>query len=214
GRRAYARPVADSLSPAAARRVALAAQGFGAPRPASVGTRQLNSVIRRLGLLQLDSVNVLERSHYLPVFARLGAYDKAKLDALTFSRRGPYGEYWAHEAAIVPVEDLPLFGFRMQRFRERSEAGSWYPAHSGTIEWLRSELRDNGPMRASEIERDAQAPRRGGWWEWDDVKRGLEAMFAMGDVVSAGRTRFERTYALPEQVLPAEVRERDVPHDD
>ncbi len=107
----------DSVSPAAARRIALAAQGFGRARPDAVGTRQLNLTIQRLGLLQLDSVNVLERSHYLPVFARLGAYDKALLDRLTFARRAPYREYWAHEAALIPLEDWPLFGFRRHDFR-------------------------------------------------------------------------------------------------
>ncbi|MFW8745801.1 DNA glycosylase AlkZ-like family protein, partial [Mesorhizobium japonicum] len=93
----------DSLSPAAARRVLLAAQGFGS-RPTTVGTRQLNLLLARLRLLQLDSVNVYERSHYLPAAARLGAYDTALLDRLTFGRRSAYPEQWAHEAAIVPVD--------------------------------------------------------------------------------------------------------------
>lgn len=200
----------DSVSPAAARRIALAAQGFGRPRPDAVGTRQLNLVLQRLGLLQLDSVNVLERSHYLPVFARLGAYDKSLLDRLTFARRSPYGEYWAHEAAIVPREDLPLFRWRMDDFRARYERryGDWLAAHAGTLDWLRSELTENGPLPASAIERDASRPRRGPWWDWDEVKQGLEFLFAYGDVVSAGRTRFERSYALPEQVLTPEIRER------
>ena len=96
--------VVDSVSPAQARRIALAAQGFGRPRPATVGTRQLNDVVRRLGLLQLDSVNVFERSHYLPAFARLGAYDKGLLDALTFGRRARYVETWGHVASLVPLE--------------------------------------------------------------------------------------------------------------
>src|SRR3712207_412423 len=116
-------PMPESLSPAQARRVALAAQGFGRPKPATVGARQLNSLIHTLGLLQLDSVNVFERSHYLPVFARLGAYDKDDLDKLTFRGAGPrarYFEYWAHEAAIVPVEWLPLFRWKMDALRERS----------------------------------------------------------------------------------------------
>lgn len=108
----------DSVSPAAARRIALAAQGFARPRPDAVGTRQLNLALERIGLLQLDSVNVLERSHYLPMFARLGAYDKALLDRLTFAKKAPYREYWAHEAALIPLEDWPLFGFRRQDYRD------------------------------------------------------------------------------------------------
>jgi len=207
--------VVDSISPASARRIALAAQGFGRPRPDAVGTRQLNLLVRRLGLLQLDSVNVLERSHYLPVFARLGGYDKAMLDRLTFERRAPYREYWAHEAALVPMEDLPLFGFRMRDHRERylRPDDPWVTAHADTLAWLRSELAERGPLPASQIERDASAPRRGSWWDWDEVKRGLERMFRVGEVVSAGRTRFERIYALPEQVLPPEVRTREVPRE-
>lgn len=106
--------MADTLSLATARRIALAAQGFARPRPDAVGARQLNAAIQRLGLLQLDSVNVFERSHYLPIFARLGPYDKTLLDRLTFARRGRYVEYWAHEAAIIPVEHWPLFRWRMQ----------------------------------------------------------------------------------------------------
>ncbi|MDQ4137297.1 MAG: winged helix DNA-binding domain-containing protein, partial [Actinomycetota bacterium] len=144
----------DSLSAAQARRVALAAQGFGRARPQSVGTRQLNSLIRSLGVLQLDSVNVFERSHYLPVFARLGAYDKDDLDRLTFRGAGPrarYIEYWAHEAAIVPVEWLPLFRWKMESFRQRSadDPASWSRSNGPMLDWLRAELAEKGPMAAS-----------------------------------------------------------------
>ncbi len=208
--------MADSISPAAARRIALAAQGFGRPRPEAVGTRQLNLLIERIGLLQLDSVNVLERSHYLPVFARLGAYDKTLLDRLTFAKRGPYREYWAHEAALIPLEEWPLFRFRMQDYRDyfQSAGDPWLAAHADTLAWLRAELAEKGPLPASKIERDANAPRRGSWWEWDEVKRGLERMFRVGEVVSAGRSGFERTYALPEQVMPAGLWEREVPREE
>jgi len=208
--------VADSLSPAAARRIALAAQGFGRPRPDAVGTRQLNLLLERIGLLQLDSVNVLERSHYLPVFARLGSYDKALLDKLTFARRGPYREYWAHEAALIPLEDWPLFGFRRQDYRDYYARvdDPWLEAHADTLVWLRAELAAKGPLPASKIERDAAAPRRGSWWDWDEVKRGLERMFRFGEVVSAGRTRFERIYALPEQVMPDGLHGHEIPRPD
>jgi uncharacterized protein YcaQ len=208
--------VADTVSPAAARRIALAAQGFGRGRPDAVGTRQLNLAIQRLGLLQIDSVNVLERSHYLPVFARLGAYDKALLDKLTFAQRAPYREYWAHEAALIPQNDWPLFRFRMQDFRDRHAQSDdpWFAAHGDTLAWLRSELAEKGPLAASAIERDARAPRRGSWWEWDEVKRGLERMFRVGEVVSGGRTRFERVYALPEHVMEPELYAREIPRAD
>ncbi len=206
----------DSVSPAAARRIALAAQGFARPRPDAVGTRQLNLTLERIGLLQLDSVNVLERSHYLPMFARLGAYDKALLDRLTFAKKAPYREYWAHEAALIPLEDWPLFGFRRQDYRDYYSVANdpWLAAHADTLAWLRAELAEKGPLPASKIERDAAAPRRGSWWDWDEVKRGLERMFRFGDVVSAGRTGFERTYALPEQVMPTEVYRREVPREE
>jgi uncharacterized protein YcaQ len=208
--------VVDSVSPAAARRIALAAQGFARPRPDAVGTRQLNLTLERIGLLQLDSVNVLERSHYLPMFARLGAYDKALLDRLTFAKKAPYREYWAHEAALIPLEDWPLFGFRRQDYRDYYSVANdpWLAAHADTLAWLRAELAEKGPLPASKIERDAAAPRRGSWWDWDEVKRGLERMFRFGDVVSAGRTGFERTYALPEQVMPTEVYRREVPREE
>ena len=203
--------MADDISPAQARRIALAAQGFGQKTVAAPGIRQLNLAIARLGLLQLDSVNVFERSHYLPLFARLGAYDKAALDRLTFARGSRYVEYWAHEAAIIPVDTWPLMRWRMQRFRDRAEAdaGHWAHANRPMIQWLRAELAEKGPLPASAVEHDLNT-RSGPWWGWSDVKTGLEAMFRWGDLVSAGRTRFERIYALPEQVLPGEVLERTV----
>jgi len=203
--------VADDISPARARRIALAAQGFGRTTVAAPGIRQLNLAIGRLGLLQLDSVNVFERSHYLPLFARLGAYDKAALDRLTFARGGRYIEYWAHEAAIIPVDTWPLLRWRMQRFRDRAEtdAAHWAHANRPMIQWLREELAEKGPLPASAVEHDLNK-RSGPWWGWSDVKTGLEAMFRWGDLVSAGRTRFERIYALPEQILSGEVLGRTV----
>jgi uncharacterized protein YcaQ len=211
-------PMPESLSAAQARRVALAAQGFGRPKPATVGARQLNSLIHSLGLLQLDSVNVFERSHYLPVFARLGAYDKDDLDRLTFRGAGPrarYVEYWAHEAAIVPVEWLPLFRWKMDAMRERSrnDPSAWSHANEPMLDWLRAELAENGPMAASEIEHDANK-RSGPWWGWSDVKTGLEVLFRWGEIFSAGRNRFERRYGLAEHVLPAGVLDAALPRPD
>jgi uncharacterized protein YcaQ len=202
--------VVESLSAAQARRVALAAQGIGRPRPASVGSRQLNALIARLGLLQIDSVNVFERSHYLPVFARLGAYDRALLDRLLFAERGPYIEYLAHVACFIPVEAWPLFRWRMDGYRAKHTAQAWVQANGAMLDWLRAELAEKGPLAASEIEHDANV-RRGPWWGWSDVKEGLEYLFWWGEVVSAGRSRFERRYALAEQVLPDAVLGADVP---
>jgi uncharacterized protein len=200
------RPVA-SLSAAQARRIALAAQGFGRPQPATVGTRQLNDTLHRLGVLQLDSVNVFERSHYLPLFARLGAYDKADLDRLTFSKKARYIEYWAHVAALIPLESWPLWRWKMLEYREKwsSDPSHWVARNPEMLDWLRAELAAKGPQQAGKIEHETGGKRKGGWWEWSEVKTGLEYLFFMGEVVSAGRTRFERTYALAEQVLSPEL---------
>lgn len=202
----------ETVSPAQARRIALGAQGFGRPAPRTVGTRALNELIGRLGLLQLDSVNVFERSHYLPAFARLGSYDRASLDRLTFARKGRYVEYWAHEAAVIPVETWPLLRWRMQHYRARAadDRTAWSHANRPMIQWLKAELAAKGPLPASAIEHEANK-RTGPWWGHSPVKTGLEVLFRWGELVSAGRTRFERTYALPEQVLPPAVLERQVP---
>ena len=195
----------DSVSPALARRIALAAQGFGRPLPEAPGTRQVAAVVERLGLLQIDSVNVFERSHYLPAFSRVGDYDRGVLDRLTMGRRGRMLEYWAHQASFVPRELWPLFEFRREEYRQAgSEWGGWLVENRALADWLRTELAANGPMPASAIEHDANE-RRGPWWGWSDVKRTLEWMFRVGEVVCVERRRFERVYALPEQVLAPEL---------
>jgi uncharacterized protein YcaQ len=208
--------VVQTLSPALARRVALAAQGFGRPTPAvpatPPGIRQLGALVERLALLQIDSVNVLERSHYLPAFSRLGGYDKAQLDRLSQGANPRLTEYWVHEASLIPVADWPLFRWRMQAYRNAATAadGHWSQDNAAMLAWLKAELAANGPMPASAIEHDANT-KRGPWWGWSDVKIGLETLFRWGDLVSAGRSRFERVYALPEQVFPTELLDRFVP---
>ena len=202
------------MSPSQARRIALAAQGFARARTIEPGVRQLNSTIDRLGLLQLDSVNVFERSHYLPLFARLGVYDKVLLDRLTFGRTGRFVEYWAHEAAIIPMENWPLFRWRMDANRQRySKPGSWVAENAAMLDWLRVVLADRGSVAASEIEHDS-GKGAGGWWGWSEVKTGLEWLFRFGEAVSAGRSRFERRYALASSALPSAVFEREVAQSD
>ena len=203
----------DTLSAAAARRAALAAQGFGRPH-SPVGTRQLNLLMQRLHVLQIDSVNVFDRSHYLPAFARLGSYDKALLDRLTFVRRAPYVEYWAHQAAFIPVESWPLW----QWFRDNELAGTgkskqWDRTDTRMTDFLLAELAEKGPLPASKIEHEA-SKRSGPWWGWSEVKSGLETMFFDGRVVVAGRKNFERYYDLPERRLPASVLEVSMPKAD
>jgi uncharacterized protein YcaQ len=202
-----------SISAAAARRIALAAQGFGRPR-AAVGTRQLNLLLRRLAVLQLDSVNVFERSHYLPAFARLGAYDKSLLDKLTFQARSPYIEYWAHQASLIPLTDWPLWAWRRRAYVERaSNPQSWSYGMKPMLDFLRAELREKGPLTAGQVEHDENR-RNGSWWGWSDVKTGLEVLFMRGEVVAAGRRNFERTYDLAERRIPAELLEREIADDD
>lgn len=196
----------DTVSAALARRIALAAQGFGARPTTPVGIRQLTALVNRLELLQIDSVNVFERSHYMPAFSRLGPYDKAQLDRLTTGRQARFTEYWAHEASLLPIDVWPLFRWRMQHYRDHSARtpDAWSHANQPMLDWLLAELAANGPMRASEIEHDANK-RSGPWWGWSDVKTALEILFRWGDVVTAGRRRFERVYALPEQVFSPQL---------
>lgn len=162
----------------------------------------------------MDSVNVFERSHYLPGFARLGAYDKSALDRLTFDRRSAYTEYWAHQAAIIPIQQLPLWHWAMERWRSKAtDYGRWGAEHTEMLEFLRAELREKGPLTAGAVEHDANV-RRGPWWGWSDVKTGLETLFMWGEVAISGRTNFERTYDLAERLIPAEVLSRDIPKQD
>lgn len=194
--------------------MALAAQGFTRSRPASVSARHVHRVMDRLGVLQIDSVNVFARSHYLPLFSRLGSYDPALLDRIFLSRTTHYVEYLAHEATFIPVEDWPLWQFRMDDFRRRwSDGDSWMSANARTLRWVQDELRTRGPLRPADLREDA--PReRGTWWDWDDVKVALEHMWRTGDVAISGRRGFERTYALAEQVIPDGIRSQKIPRAD
>lgn len=191
----------------------MAAQGLDRRRPDRVGTRQLNDALRRMSVLQIDSVNVFARSHYLPLFSRLGPYDTADLDRLLFGRRPRYVEYWAHVAAFVPAPDRPLFAFRMAEFRRKyeSDPDGWVGRHRDVVDWVRAELAARGPLRPAEIERDVRRSPRGGWWEWDVVKEALEFLWLFGEVAIAGRRGFERRYGLAVDVLGEELAGREVP---
>lgn len=206
--------VKQSLSAAEARRVALAAQGFAIPRPTAPGTRQLNGVLSRLGALQIDSVNVFARSHYMPLFSRVGPYDQGLLDRLLFARRPAYVESWAHVAAFIPARDWGLFQFRRDDLRAKYGSSDWMREHRAIVDWVLAELAARGPLRPAEIDHDAKQARRGPWWDWDVVKNALEHLFLFGDVAIAGRRGFERRYALVEQVIPADVLARPVPRAD
>jgi uncharacterized protein YcaQ len=210
----------EQLSLSDARALVINAQGLASKPSAAIKKAGPLGAIERLSLLQLDSVNVFERAHYLPAFSRIGAYDKAILDEASgplteTGKQAELIEYWAHEAAWVKTEDLPLHRFRMDWYRygtddRRYSRRRWHAVqeqHGALLQWIRDELRTRGPLTISEIEHD-QNKRKGAWWGWSDVKMILEQMFLVGEVVSAGRDKFSRRYALPEQVLSGETLER------
>ncbi|MET0673184.1 MAG: crosslink repair DNA glycosylase YcaQ family protein [Microbacterium pygmaeum] len=206
----------ETLSAAEARRIALAAQGFAQQRPAAPGTRQLNSALARMGTLQIDSVNVFARSHYMPLFSRLGPYDTTALDRLLFARKAPYVEYLAHVAAFIPASDWGLFRFRMDELRAKygTDPDGWFQSHREIVDWVRAELAARGPLRPAEIEHDSKQASRGPWWDWDVVKNALEYLWMFGEVAIAGRRGFERRYGLVADVLPASLAGREVPRAD
>ena len=211
GQRMTAKP--ETLTLKAARRIALAAQGFAAPRPASVSAGHLRRTIDRLSLHQIDSVNVLVRAHYLPTFSRLGKYDRALLDRSAWGpkRKRISFEYWAHEASLLPLDLHPLLRWRMAQ-AERGEigwrslrafAGERRPEAEAVLERIRAE----GPLAASDFEKGG-----GGWWGWSDAKQALEWLFWAGRITAATRKpSFERIYDLTERVIPAAVMDLPTP---
>ncbi|HOA87705.1 MAG: crosslink repair DNA glycosylase YcaQ family protein [Microbacteriaceae bacterium] len=205
-----------SLSASEARRIALAAQGFTRPRPRVPGARHLHDTMGRMGVTQIDSVNVFARSHYMPFYSRLGPYETEFLDELFFQPHGPYVEYWAHVATFMPAADWALFRFRMDAYRDKhgSDPDGWFRQQAETVDWVRAELAARGPLRSAEIEQDAAAGARGPWWDWSTVKRVLEHLWLFGEVAVTERRGFERRYALAEQVIPAEVLAHPVPRDE
>lgn len=200
-----------------ARRIALAAQGFGVKRPELPTAAHLRRTIERLNLHQIDSVNVLARAHYLPAFSRLGGYDRGDLDRLAWGpkRQRKLFEYWAHEASLLPFDTQPLLRWRMAK-ADRGEAG-WGRMRLYATERraepmaLLDRIRAEGPLAASDFE---SHKGQSGWWEWSDTKRALEWLFWAGHITTATRRgSFERVYDLTERVIPAEVLARPTPSD-
>jgi len=200
------------ITAAEARRIALAAQGFADPRPSGrVDARHIRRVLDRVGLLQLDSVNVFCRSHYMPVYARLGPYPREALDRLTAHTAGPVRrelfEYWAHEASLIPVELQPYLRWRMARAND--DAWGSMVRIARDFPQLVAEVFDlvsrKGPIRAGDTGIPRPDPRPGHMWNWHDGKVALEYLFWSGRITAARRVNFERLYDLPERVLPAEI---------
>ena len=195
------------ISLAAARRVALAAQGFADPRPSGpIDRRHLNRVLARIGLLQIDSVSAVVRAHYMPLFSRLGPYPMALLDEAMAGRKRRLFEYWAHEASLLPVETYPLMRWRMERASRHEEMylglAKWGREHTSLIDSIYREVVARGPIAASDID---GAKGSGGWWGWSDEKHAFEWLFWAGRITTHSRRGFERLYDLPERVLPAPI---------
>jgi uncharacterized protein YcaQ len=202
-------PKIEKLSLRTARRIALAAQGFGAPRPPSVNAGHLRRTVERLQLHQIDSVSVLARAHYLPAFSRLGLYDRALFDRAAWGPKGKRTlfEYWAHEASLLPLELQPLLRWRMTA-AERGEIG-WKSLRAFAFEKRKeadavlARIRAEGPLAASDFE---HGRNEGGWWGWGETKQALEWLFWAGLITTATRkASFERVYDLPERAIPPAI---------
>jgi uncharacterized protein YcaQ len=197
-----------TLSLGEARRVALAAQGLGLPKPARVTKRHLLAIIQRLGLLQIDSVNVLVRAHYFPPFSRIGPYPTHWLDELTYRKRRLF-EYWGHAASLISANLFSSFRWRM----ERAKLGvgvyrglvNYAKENAGLIQEILELIRQRGPSGAGDVEKaikQEQLAKKAGWWEWSDSKAALEWLFWSGQVTTSTRRNFERVYDLTERIFP------------
>ncbi|AVE07910.1 winged helix-turn-helix domain-containing protein [Pseudomonas palleroniana] len=203
-------PVDLSFSLKQARRMALAAQGFsGRQAPALIKATHLNRLIERLGVLQIDSVNALVRSHYLPLFSRLGNYSPSILEQAAWSqgRRRSLFEYWGHEASLLPMALYPLLRWRMERARQGqgiyAQMARFGREQQATIQRVLRTVEQQGALGAGSL--STREERAGPWWDWSEEKHALEWLFAAGLVTVAGRRGFERLYDLPERVIPGEV---------
>ena len=203
----------QTVSTSATRRIALAAQGFDRARSGTaLNAGSLKRTVDRLGLLQIDSVNVLTRAHYLPLFSRLGNYDSSQLDALAWGRKSKRGlfEFWAHEASLLPVSSHPLWRWRMERAAKAHAGDIKNKLHvfrrekGAFIDEVRRQVLDRGHLAASDLGQGTG--KTGPWWGWSDAKFAMEWMFFAGEVTTATRRgAFERVYDLTERVLPADV---------
>jgi hypothetical protein len=208
--------MSPDLSAALARRIALAAQGFTDARPADAPTkRHLHRMLDRIGVIQMDSVNVLVRTHYLPAFSRLGAYPRELLEREAWGRRPSLFEYWGHEASLMPHALQPLMRWRMERARAGETWGGlarFARERRDYIDNVLAEIEKRGPVTGADFS-DGK-PGRSGWWEWSDGKRALEWLFWAGFITTRTRRGFERVYDLTERVLPASILDIPTPAED
>jgi uncharacterized protein YcaQ len=209
--------VTEILSLKTARRIALAAQGFGRTRPVGPGRSHVRDIVRKLGVVQIDSVNVVTRTHYLPAFSRLGDYPREALEAEAWGARRSLFEYWGHEASLIPMELQPLFRWRMEKARD---GAMWTGlARFGRekrdyIDGVLDEIERRGPVTGGDFapKREDGDPRgQPGWWSWSDGKRALEWLFWAGMITTKTRRGFERVYDLTERALPARIMDLPTP---
>lgn len=202
----------QSLSRAQARRVALAAQGFLDPAPAVPDLRTLKRTVRRTGVLQVDSVNVLQRAHYMPLFSRMGPYDVSLLDRASRGRNRTLVEYWAHVQAYMPVELWPYMQHRMEA--HRPQRGKWW-ADAVTPELeasLVAEIVERGACTARDLDEGRPRSKENWGWNWSGTRKALDFLYVVGDLAIAGRNnQFEVLYDLPERVIPEAVLALPVP---
>ncbi|QVM92862.1 YcaQ family DNA glycosylase [Pseudomonas entomophila] len=203
------------LSTQQARRLALSAQGFGKSPDTPATLANLKRMLQRLGVVQIDSVNALVRSHYLPLFSRLGDYSPALLDQLAWGKRRQRRlfEYWGHEASLLPLELFPAMRWRMAHAREGKgiyrQLATFGRERRDVIERVLAAVRDQGALGAGSL--STREERAGPWWDWSEEKHALEWLFAAGEVTVAGRRGFERLYDLPERVLPSAILDQPPP---
>src|SRR6478672_7360855 len=189
------------LSHSAAQALMVAAQGLHRRPDVAASKADLLATIRRMGVLQIDTIHVVARSPYLVLWSRLGAYPQEWLTDLL--AEGALFEYWAHEACFVPIESYPLFRHRMIGASEMGwkYAREWAAQNREALDRVLAHVRANGEVRSSDFERTDGQP--GGWWEWKPEKRALETLFTSGHVMVARRHNFQRVYNLRERVHPA-----------
>lgn len=196
----------DSLSQAQARRVALAAQGFLDPRHETPTMRTFQRTLTRTGVLQVDSVNVLQRAHYMPLYSRMGPYDVDLLRRAAERRPRRLVEYWAHVQAFMPVELWPHMRFRMDDYRRRRGKWTVLEENPDLEASLIAEIRDRGASTARELDDGLPRSKEHWGWNWSSTRQVLDYLYTVGELAIAGRTsQFEVRYDLPERVLPAAV---------
>nr|WP_246336381.1 crosslink repair DNA glycosylase YcaQ family protein [Flexivirga oryzae] len=200
------------MSAAQARRITLVAQGFRDTRHQRPTMRTLTRTVERTGLLQIDSVNVLQRAHFMPLFSRMGPYDVGLLDRASGRSPRRLVEYWAHCAAYMPVELWPVMVHRMQYHRGRGHEWFGLPDDPGLPRALLREIEQGGPATARDLD-DGLPRTRDNWgWNWSKTKKALEFLFFAGELSVARRnTAFERVYDLPERVIPAPILDQPEP---